>query len=132
MLLSSSTFRNMKFPDDSFETPKLSAPPPCSSPPNQAPNSPSSATAPPSSNNDDPIYDIEHLLKYLTCKEENQCLVKWKGFTSKHNSWIPVDSLIRKPDSKIPPSSPPHPLDHHTKPMLFLLFVLPAFSHLLF
>ena len=57
-----------EIPDDSFEPPKLSAPPPCSSPPNQAPNSPSSATAPPSSNNDDPIYDIEHILKYRTCK----------------------------------------------------------------
>ena len=96
-----------EIPDDSFETPKLSAPPPCSSPPNQAPDSSSSVTTPPSSNNDDPIYDIEHILKYRTCKEENQCLVKWKGFTSKHNSWIPVDSLIRKPDSKTPPSSPP-------------------------
>ena len=89
-----------EIPDDSFEPPKLSAPPPCSSPPNQAPNPPSNATAPPPSNDDDPIYDIEHILKYRTRKGEKQCLVKWKGFTSKHNSWIPVDSLIKKPDSK--------------------------------
>ena len=96
-----------EIPDDSFEPPKLSAPPPCSPLPNQAPNPPSSATAPPPSNNDDPIYDIEHILKYRTRKGEKQCLVKSKGFASKHNSWIPVDSLIEKPDSKTPPSSPP-------------------------
>ena len=43
-----------------------------------------------------------------------------------------MDSLIEKPDSKTPPSSPRRPPDPHTKPMLFLLFVLHAFSHSLF
>ena len=59
------------------------------------------------SKNDDPIYDIEHILKYRIRKGEKQCLVKLKGFTSKHNSWAPVDSLIERPDPKTPPSSPP-------------------------
>ena len=59
-----------KIPDDSFAPPKLSAPSPCSSTPNQALNPTSSTATPPPSNNDDPIYDIEHTLKYRSRKAE--------------------------------------------------------------
>ena len=123
-----------EIPDDSFAPPKLSTPPSLFFPSQSSTQPPFQCNPPPLSNNDDPIYDIEHILKYYTGKGKKQCLVKWKGFTSKHNSWIPVDSLIEKPDSKTPSSSPPpsRPLDPHTKPMLFLLFVLPTFSHPLF
>ena len=88
-----------EIPDDSFEPPKLSAPPPCSSLPIKHPT-----LLPVQPPHPSPIMMIQFM---MTCKGEKQCLVKWKGFTSKHNSWIPVDSLIEKTDSRTPPSSPP-------------------------
>ena len=103
MPLSSLPFRKMK----SLTTvlnPQIISTPPTSSPPAPAPNPLSSAVTP-SPSNDDQIYDIEQILKYHTRKGEKQCFVKWKGFGSQHNSWIPMDSLTEKPD---PETHAPH------------------------
>ncbi|KAL7079139.1 hypothetical protein ACQ4LE_001238 [Meloidogyne hapla] len=47
-------------------------------------------------NKNDKFYDIEKVLKKRRIGNEDQCLVKWKGYTSKHNSWVPASSITWK------------------------------------
>lgn len=47
-------------------------------------------------NKNDKFYDIEKVLKKRRIGNEDQCLVKWKGYTSKHNSWVPSSSITWK------------------------------------
>jgi hypothetical protein len=42
------------------------------------------------------IYDIEKVLKKQKRDGAEYWLVKWKGYPSEHNSWIPASSLVWK------------------------------------
>nr|CAD2186092.1 unnamed protein product [Meloidogyne enterolobii] len=42
------------------------------------------------------FYDIEKVLRKRRIDNEVQCLVKWKGYASKHNSWVPASSITWK------------------------------------
>lgn len=43
-----------------------------------------------------PVYDIERVLKRRRQGRNGveHCLVKWKGYSAAHNSWIPATSII--------------------------------------
>jgi hypothetical protein len=43
---------------------------------------------------DDPIYEIEKILRNRTKDGVQYCYVKWKGYSSQHNSWIPSTAII--------------------------------------
>jgi hypothetical protein len=42
-----------------------------------------------------PIYEIENILKRRKGRNGvEECFVKWKDYSAKHNSWIPAISII--------------------------------------
>ena len=41
----------------------------------------------------DDVYRVEKILKRKKVKGKNMVLVKWLGYDSKHNSWIPESSI---------------------------------------
>ena len=49
-----------------------------------------------SSEADDRVYSIEKVLKRRRRLADGaeECLVKWTGYSQKHNSWIPATSII--------------------------------------
>ena len=52
------------------------------------------AQPPAAADDNDPLYEIETILKRRTKKRVPECLIKWKGFANKHNSWIPASSIV--------------------------------------
>ena len=42
------------------------------------------------------IYEIDKILRHRTRKGINECLVSWKGYPSKFNSWIPMSHIVSK------------------------------------
>uniref|UniRef100_A0A914MUH3 Chromo domain-containing protein n=1 Tax=Meloidogyne incognita TaxID=6306 RepID=A0A914MUH3_MELIC len=42
---------------------------------------------------EDVLYDIEKVLKKRKFEGENQYFVKWKGYSTRFNSWIPASSV---------------------------------------
>ena len=42
---------------------------------------------------EDDVYRVEKILKRKKVKGKNMVLVKWLGYDSKHNSWIPENSI---------------------------------------
>nr|CAD2193613.1 unnamed protein product [Meloidogyne enterolobii] len=42
---------------------------------------------------EDVLYDIEKVLKKRKFDGEDQCFVKWKGYSAKYNIWIPASSV---------------------------------------
>ena len=49
---------------------------------------------PPASQPDDNFSPIEKVLKRSIRKDAEESSVKWQGFSSKHDSWIPTSSVI--------------------------------------
>ena len=44
-------------------------------------------------NENDDVYRVEKILKRKKVGGEKMVLVKWLGYDSKHNSWIPESSI---------------------------------------
>ena len=44
-------------------------------------------------NKKDDIHRVEKILKKKKVKGKNMVLVKWLGYHSKHNSWIPEENI---------------------------------------
>ena len=44
-------------------------------------------------NKKDDMYRVEKILKKKKVKGKNMVLVKWSGYDSKHNSWIPEENI---------------------------------------
>ncbi|MGN6671135.1 MAG: chromo domain-containing protein [Candidatus Nucleicultricaceae bacterium] len=44
--------------------------------------------------NEASVYEIEKVLKRRHREGKEYCFVKWKGYSKKHNSWIPATSII--------------------------------------
>ena len=42
----------------------------------------------------DDIYKVEKTLKRKKVKGKEMVLVKWLGYSNKHNSWIPKESVV--------------------------------------
>jgi hypothetical protein len=42
----------------------------------------------------DPIYEIDHVVRRRVKMGREECLVKWKGYSEEHNSWILATSII--------------------------------------
>ena len=42
----------------------------------------------------DDIYKVEKILKRKKVKGKEMILVKWLGYSSKHNSWIPKEDIV--------------------------------------
>ena len=42
---------------------------------------------------DDSVYLVEKIIRYRTKDKQRQALVKWKGYPSTHNEWIPMDQI---------------------------------------
>ena len=93
-------------PADSFEPSQIQAPPPASQ------------------SKGDPLYLIEQVLKCRTRKGIEECFVKWQGFSSKHNSWIPSSSIVDHPE----PTETPDPTLHTVSMFSSSFLNLPAFS----
>ena len=87
---------------------------------------PSQIHAPPSASqsNDDPLYLTEQVLKRRTRKGIEECFVKWQGFSSKHNSWIPSFSIVDHTE----PIGTPDPIPHTVSTFSSSFLNLPAFS----
>ena len=54
---------------------------------------------PPTIIDDDYEWEVDAILKHRTSKNgQKQYLVKWRGYTSIHNSWEPIDNLVNAKD----------------------------------
>ena len=42
---------------------------------------------------DDDLYRVEKILKRKKVKGKKMALVKWLGYDSKHNSWVPESEI---------------------------------------
>ena len=56
-------------------------------------------------NNDSSVYKIEKILKTRVKKGQKEYLVKWLGYPSEQNSWVPESDMV------IPESTPPPPIN---------------------
>lgn len=45
---------------------------------------------------DDPVYDIDNILKKRTRNNIKEVYVSWKGYPSKFNSWVPESDVVSK------------------------------------
>lgn len=47
-------------------------------------------------NDDDPIYEIDKIIKHRKIGNRYEYKVKWKNYNSEHNSWIPAENFMLK------------------------------------
>lgn len=72
-----------ELPEDSFPKPSVIVQP-------TATQSIPSASSTPT----ETVYNIEKIVKQRTRKGKKQCLVKWEGYSAKHNSWVDETDIV--------------------------------------
>eukprot|EP00327_Prymnesium_parvum_P012039 CAMPEP_0184393324 /NCGR_PEP_ID=MMETSP0007-20130409/34462_1 /TAXON_ID=97485 /ORGANISM="Prymnesium parvum, Strain Texoma1" /LENGTH=60 /DNA_ID=CAMNT_0026744271 /DNA_START=63 /DNA_END=241 /DNA_ORIENTATION=+ len=42
----------------------------------------------------DDTWEVENVVQYRKCYNNEQWLVKWKGYGEEHNTWEPLENLV--------------------------------------